>query len=58
MAERQGLKLVKSRRRDPRSIGYGGFMLVDDRNVVVLGGTPHEYCANIEQVEAYLTQPA
>jgi hypothetical protein len=29
MAERQGLRLVKSRRRDPRAIDYGTYMLVN-----------------------------
>lgn len=54
MAERQGLKLEKSRRRDPRAIGFGGFQLVDQNNVVVCGGAPHEYSATIADVEAYL----
>lgn len=34
-ARRQGLRLVKSRRRDPRCIDYGTYMLIDDRNIVV-----------------------
>lgn len=29
-AERQGLLLVKSRRRDPRACDYGMYVLVDD----------------------------
>ena len=28
-AGRQGLRLEKSRRRDPRALGYGTYMLVD-----------------------------
>ena len=28
-AERQGLRLVKSRRRDPHALGYGTYGLVD-----------------------------
>jgi len=35
VAERQGLTLTKSRRRDPRAIGYGTFTLTD--GVTVLG---------------------
>lgn len=35
VAERQGLTLTKSRRRDPRAIGYGTFTLTD--GVVVIG---------------------
>lgn len=30
MAERQGLRLVKSRRRDPRALDYGLYVLVQD----------------------------
>lgn len=29
MAERQGLQLVKSRRRDPRALGYGLYMIIE-----------------------------
>jgi hypothetical protein len=29
MAERQGLKVIKSRRRDPHAIGYGTYWIVD-----------------------------
>jgi hypothetical protein len=29
MAERQGLRLLKSRRRDPYADGYGTYMLVE-----------------------------
>src|SRR6266480_2203539 len=59
MAERQGLQLVKSRRRDPRAIDYGGYMLVDiATNGVVAGvgavGRPHW---GLDDVEEYLTIP-
>jgi hypothetical protein len=39
MAERQGLRLVKSRRRDPRAIDYGLYTLVSDRTNTVVAGT-------------------
>ena len=41
-AVRQGLRLVKSRSRDPRALDYGGYMLVDGNNLVVAGelGSP------------------
>lgn len=55
MAQRQGLQLVKSRRRDPRAIGYGGFMLVDDRNVAVYGEVDSARALDLDQVEDYLT---
>ncbi len=59
MADRQGLRLVKSRRRDPHAIDYGGFMLVDiHTNTVVAGtgaiGRPHW---SLDDVERWLTRP-
>lgn len=55
MAERQGLRLVKSRRRDPRAIGYGGFMIVDQNNVVVAGEVDSARALDLDTVEHYLT---
>jgi hypothetical protein len=48
MAERQGLRLVKSGRRDPRAIGYGKFMLFKN------GTKPHpgaQFSLSIDDVE-------
>jgi hypothetical protein len=57
MAERQGLRLHKSRRRDPRALDYGGYMLSDIyRKTVVLGGNQHAYSATLDEVEQYLTK--
>lgn len=54
MAERQGLRLLKSRRRDPRAIDYGAYWLVDvASNGVVLGDS--NVGAPLDQIEAYLT---
>lgn len=39
MAKRQNLKLVKSRRRDPRAVDFATYILVDRDNNVVCGGT-------------------
>lgn len=39
MADRQGMRLVKSRRRDPRAIDYGGYMLVNPEINAVVAGT-------------------
>ena len=57
MAERQGLRLVKSRRRDPRAIDFGCWMIVDPAiNAVVAGtevvGRPHW---SLDDVERFLT---
>ncbi len=54
MAGRQGLRLVKSRRRDPRAIDYGGYMLIEPNSAVVVAGTgdvgrPHWTLADAER---------
>jgi len=40
VAERRGFRLEKSRRRDPRSVGYGQYQLIDPSTGanVFLGG--------------------
>lgn len=54
MAERQGLELRKSRRRDPRALDFGGYWLIDARlGGVVLGG---EFGVDLDAVEAHLTR--
>ena len=58
MAERQGLSLAKSRRRDPNALDFGGYMLVDaTTNAVVAGGSPGPYSLTLDEVEAWLTAP-
>lgn len=50
MAERQGMRLVKSRRRDPRALDYGKYWLVSS--------TPYARrveLVDLEDVERYLT---
>jgi hypothetical protein len=54
MAGRQGLRLVKSRRRDPRALDYGKHMLVDDNNVVVFGLVAERIGADLDDIENYL----
>ena len=55
-AERQGYRLSKSRRRDPRAIDYGGYMLVDvQTNGIVAGATPYAYSLDLDAVEGLLT---
>ena len=55
MADRQGLRLVKSRRRDERAVDYGGYMLVDvQTGGAVCGYGPFGYAADLDEVEAYL----
>ena len=57
MAERQGLEIQKSRRRDPRAVDYDRWLILDARaNAVVAGieGTPR-HGMTLDAVEAYLT---
>ncbi len=55
-AKRQGLILIKSRRRDPRAIGYGGYMIANaENNVVVAGEIDSARAMDLDAVEAWLT---
>ncbi len=56
MADRQGLRLVKSARRDPRAIDYGMYMLVDQltNNVVSGTGALGRASMTMDAVEIYL----
>ncbi len=59
MAERQGLQLVKSRRRDPKAHDFGTFMLVDLRSEEIVIGAPElgdNPSASIDEIEAWLTK--
>jgi predicted DNA-binding transcriptional regulator AlpA len=58
MAERQLLKLLKSRRRDPRAYDFEGWMICDLNNNVVAGGHPNAYGMSIDEVEEYLFRPS
>lgn len=49
MAERQGYKLEKSRRRDPRAKDYGTITLVPEK------GKPRTF-ASVDEVEQFLTR--
>lgn len=56
MAERQGLMMHKSRRRDPRAVDFGGYMLVDVLTKgAVLGSGAFPFQADLDDVEKYLT---
>jgi hypothetical protein len=56
MAERQGLELHKSRRRDPRALDYGRWKILDERGKPV-AGTDHAGRAamTLDEIENYLT---
>jgi hypothetical protein len=55
MAERQGLRLVKSRRRDPRALGYGGYMIVDPHRDAAVAGALGARSLDLDEVERFLT---
>jgi hypothetical protein len=55
MADRQGLRLEKSRRRDPNALTFGTYQLVDEfSNTLVLGDKKRGYGLDLEAVEQYL----
>ena len=57
-ADRQGLILQRSRRRDPRALGYGTYQLIDaaTKAIVLERGIPGVgFGADLDDVEKYLT---
>jgi hypothetical protein len=55
MADRQGLRLEKSRRRDTRAAGYGTYRLVDPATgTVVSYGEPAPYGLTLDDIEKAL----
>lgn len=54
-AQRQGLAIQKSRRRDPQAVDYGGYMLIDPyTNFVLLGAGVFAYSADLDDIEEFL----
>jgi hypothetical protein len=54
-AGRQGLTLVKSRRRDPRALGYGRYMIVETAtNTALAGELDSPRALDLDAVEAWL----
>jgi hypothetical protein len=57
MAQRQGYRLEKSRRRDPRAVDFGSYMLVDiDTGGVVAYGLTSGYGLSLTDVFEILTE--
>jgi hypothetical protein len=54
MAQRQGLVLQKSRRRDPRAIDYGRWLIVDPNRNAIVAGEPGRW--TLDDVERFLTR--
>lgn len=58
VAQRQGLKLVRSRRRDSQAVDFGRYALVDpDTNRAVAGELDSATSMTLDQVEAWLSSP-
>ncbi len=54
-AERQGLRLAKSARRDPHASDYGKYRVENPQSgAVVAGGAPFDYSLDLDQVELVL----
>jgi hypothetical protein len=59
MAERQGLYLQKSRRRDPLALDYGGYQLIDPGSSLLVFGelAGRGFGASLDGIEDYLRRP-
>ena len=60
MAERQGMRLVKSRRRDPLATDFNCYGLFDSRGNTEFGitsaGGEHTMVASLDEVERFLSK--
>lgn len=55
-ARRQGIQLVKSRRRDERAFDYGTYMLMNpETNSVIYSGFQTGYGLSLDDVESAIT---
>lgn len=52
MARRQGLRLIKSRRRDPRALDYEAYWVMDDRQQIAHGPVPQGF--TLDEAERFL----
>lgn len=52
MAQRQGYQLMKSRRRDPRAVDYGRWLIVDPTRNAIVAGEPGYW--TLDDVEGWL----
>ena len=56
LAQRQGFSLLFAKKRTPKIDAHGGYMLRSDETMaIVFGNKGYEYSADIEEIEAFLT---
>jgi len=55
-ADRQGLRLEKCGRRDPRALGYGTYRLTNADGHITANAGPSGYGLTLEQIEVELTR--
>jgi hypothetical protein len=53
-AQRRGLRLEKSRRRDPYALGYGTYKLTNPSTHETVAGDRFHYGLTLDQVEEWL----
>jgi hypothetical protein len=54
-AKSRGYRLVRSRSQDPKSPGYGGYLVIDaEQDAVILGAEPTLFSASLDHVESFL----
>jgi len=55
VAVRYGLSMLKAQKPDAKVLAHGGYMLRDDESfAIVFGDKPYPFCADLDEVEAYL----
>lgn len=56
-ARSKGLSLRKNRCKDPKVPSFGGYLLIDPaQDMVVIGDSPYPYSADLDEIEHYLAR--
>ncbi|MET8848037.1 hypothetical protein [Amycolatopsis sp. NPDC004625] len=54
VAQRRGMRLLKSRARDPLAVGYGGYMIVSTTGAHVAGELDSPLALTLDEVDEHL----
>ena len=55
--KRRGMRLVKSKRRDPKAFDFGGYMIINaENNTVVCGTDPMAFSLSLDNVAQYVDE--